>query len=53
LTDLFGCDDVRPFARIDLQGLPWLLKGDRLVAITANTAIIETKSGARQTYRRR
>ena len=51
--DLFGCDDERPFARVDKKGLVWLLNGNRLVAITADAAVIETKSGARQTFRRR
>jgi hypothetical protein len=51
-VDLFGCERDRPFARIDRAGLPWLLNGDRLVALTENVATIETRTGARQTYRR-
>jgi hypothetical protein len=51
--DLFGCDRHRPFARIDQTGLIWLLNRDRLVALTENTATIETRTGARQTYRRK
>jgi len=51
--DLFGCDRDRPFARIDRAGLLWLLNGDKLVALTADTATIETRTGARQTYRRK
>lgn len=51
--DLFGADDVRPFARVDRAGLLWLLHGDRLVALTVDAAIIETPTGARQTYRRK
>jgi hypothetical protein len=51
--DLFGCDRDRPFARIDQAGLLWLLKGNRLRALTENTATIETRTGARQTYRRK
>jgi hypothetical protein len=51
--DLFGCDRDRPFARIDQAGLLWLLNGDRLIALTENTAGIETQTGARQTYRRK
>lgn len=50
--DLFGCDRERPFARIDKAGLLWLLNGDRPVALTADAVVIETRSGARQTYRR-
>jgi hypothetical protein len=52
-TDLFGCDEARPFARIDKMGLIWLLNGNRLVAITNDAAIYETKSGARLTFRRK
>jgi hypothetical protein len=51
--DLFGCDRDRPFARIDQAGLLWLLNGNRLMALTENTATIETRTGARQTYRRK
>jgi hypothetical protein len=51
--DLFGCDRDGPFARIDQAGLLWLLSGDRLLALTENTATIATKTGARQTYRRK
>jgi hypothetical protein len=50
--DLFGCDRERPWARIDHAGLLWLLNGRKLVALTANTATIETTTGARQTYSR-
>jgi hypothetical protein len=51
--DLFGCDRDRPFARVYQAGLLWLLNGDKLIALTENTATIETKTGARQIYRRR
>jgi hypothetical protein len=50
--DLFGCDRERPFARIDRAGLLWLLSWHELVALTRDTATIETSTGARQTYRR-
>jgi hypothetical protein len=43
----------RPFARVDQAGLLWLLDGDRLIALAENTAAIETRTGARQTYRRK
>jgi hypothetical protein len=46
-------DRDRPFARIDQAGLLWVLNGANLVALTENTATIETRTGARQTYRRR
>ena len=50
--ELFGCDRVNPFARLDRAGLLWLLNGGKLVALTAATATIETTGRARQTYRR-
>lgn len=50
--DLFGCDRERPFARVDRAGLLWLVNGRKLVAFTADTATIETPTGAHQTYRR-
>jgi hypothetical protein len=50
--DLFGCDRDRPRARIDQAGLIWLMAGRRLVALTADSATIETASGGRLTYRR-
>jgi len=51
--DLVGCDGARPFARIDKSGLLWLLRGDRLIAMTENTATVEAPTGARQTWRRK
>jgi hypothetical protein len=51
--DLFGCDRDKPFARIDRQGLCWLIAGSRLVHISENAAIIETWTGAQQTWRRK
>jgi hypothetical protein len=50
---LFGCDRERPYARIDRAGLLWLLNGDRLLVLTESAATIETRTGARQTYRRK
>jgi hypothetical protein len=52
-VDLFGCDQKRPYARIDSAGLIWLLNGDRLVALTGLSARIETRSGATLTYYRK
>jgi hypothetical protein len=40
-AELFGCDRDRPFARVDQQGLLWLLNGRRLIALTAETGIVE------------
>jgi hypothetical protein len=51
--DLFGCDRERPWQCIDHQGLLWLLNGNNLVVLSAETAIIETSHNGRQTYRRR
>jgi hypothetical protein len=51
--DLFGCDRDRPFARIDQAGLFWLINGDRLVMLTDDAATIETRTGMRQTWRRK
>ena len=51
--DLFGCDRLRPFARIDRAGLLWFLHGHKLIALTGDTAVLETARGARQTFHRR
>jgi hypothetical protein len=50
--DLFGCDASRPLARLDQAGLIWLLSGKKLVALTAETAVIQTGTGTHHTYRR-
>lgn len=41
------------YARIHPAGLLWLLNGNKLVALSENTATIEPCTGTRQTYRRR
>ncbi len=51
--DLFGCNKDKPFARIDQAGLLWLLNGHRVAALTRDVAVVEMRSGVRQTYRRR
>jgi hypothetical protein len=51
--DLFGCDRERPFARVDHMGLLWLVKGGTIVELHRDRAILQTESGAPQTYRRR
>ena len=53
LYDLFGCDRDRPFARLDKQGFCWLIAGNRVVGLSHEATIIETWTGARQTYRRK
>jgi hypothetical protein len=52
-ADLFGCNELRPFARIDCMGLISLLNGDRIVALTAEGAVIEAKGGSQLTYQRK
>jgi len=51
--ELFGCDRDRPFARIGRAGLLWLLNGNKLIALSESTAMIELKSGERHTFRRK
>ena len=51
--DLFGCDRERPFARIDHAGLLWLLNGDKLIELDRHKAVIQTRTGVRQTFRRK
>ena len=51
--DLFGCNRDKPFARIDHMGLLWLLNGRKLVALTADSAVIGTPSGVTLTFRRK
>ena len=51
--DLLGCDRDRPFARIDQAGLLWLLDGDKLIALSVNTATIETRTGQQHIWRRK
>ena len=50
---LFGCNEAKPFARIDQMGLVWFIKGGRIISMSMSAAIIETPIGARHTYRRK
>jgi hypothetical protein len=50
---LFGCDRERPFARIGHAGLLWSLNGDKLIKLDRHVAVIESLTGARQTFKRR
>jgi hypothetical protein len=50
--ELFGCDRHRPLARVDNTGLIWLLRGRRLLALTAEAAIIENRVAPPHKYRR-
>jgi hypothetical protein len=49
---LFGWNREHPFPRIDQSGLLWLLKGNRLLALSETIATIETRVGARRVVRR-
>jgi hypothetical protein len=51
--DLFGADRDKPYARIDHAGLLWLLNGNKLIELDRHKALIETRTGARQSYRRK
>jgi len=50
--DLFGCHRHSISAEISLDGLLWTVAGGRLVALSQNTAVLETTNGLRTTYRR-
>jgi hypothetical protein len=50
--ELFGCDRLKPFARLDRVGLLWLIAGRKLLALTADTAVISTLSGGHLTFYR-
>jgi hypothetical protein len=50
--DLFGCNRIKPFARINRAGLLWLLNGRKLLALSADAAAIATASGSYHTFRR-
>jgi hypothetical protein len=51
--DLFGADRERPFARVDHMGLLWLIAGGRIIELHRDRAVIGSRTGARQSYRRR
>jgi hypothetical protein len=48
--DLFGCDCIKPWARIDRMGLLWLLNGQCLLALSADVAAISTPIGGSVTF---
>jgi hypothetical protein len=50
--DLFGCDRIKPYARIDRMGLLWLLHGQDLLALSADAAAISTPAGSSLTFRK-
>ena len=51
--ELFGCDRIRPFARLDRAGLLWLINGGKLLALTDDTAAISAPGGGSLTFYRR
>ena len=51
--ELFGCCRHAPCGRIQGMGLVLLLHGRELAALTATEAVIRTRTGARQAYRRK
>jgi hypothetical protein len=51
--DIYGEDRNKPEAAIHMAGLIWLLQDKTIVAITADEVIVETGSGARQTFKPR
>jgi hypothetical protein len=52
-ASVFGCHPHRPDARLNLQGMIWLIGDGELVAIGETTARIKTRTGSALTYRRR
>ncbi len=52
-ADLWGCHREKPYERLDCAGLLWLLNRAEIVALTADTATIRTRTGAIQSFRRR
>ena len=51
--ELFGCHKGAPWGRIQGMGLILLLRGRELAALTATEAVIRTRTGTHQTYRRK
>jgi hypothetical protein len=44
---------VRRFARVDRMGFVWLVAGNRVVNVSSSAAVIEMRTGSRQTYRQK
>jgi hypothetical protein len=51
--EIFGCHRRAPSGRIQGMGLILLLRGDEIAALTETEAVIRTRTGAHQTYRRK
>jgi hypothetical protein len=52
-ADVFGADPHAPWTRLDGMGLALLLHDCKLTAVTAETAVLKTPSGATQRFYRR
>ena len=52
-ASVFGCHPLKPDARLDMQGLIWLVGAGELVAIADTSARIRTGTGTILTYCRR
>ena len=52
VADVFGVDPTAPAARFDRMGLVPLIRGGAVVAIDANSATIQTRTGGTLRYRR-
>jgi hypothetical protein len=50
--DLYGVHPVAPAARFDVMGLLFLVQGGTVPVVTAHSASIYRRTGARLTYRR-
>jgi TubC N-terminal docking domain len=51
--EIFGCCRHAPWGRIQGMDLVLLMHGRELTALTATEAVIRTRTGTRQTYRRK
>jgi hypothetical protein len=52
VDDLFGLDPVAPLARYDNMGMLWLLKGERVIALTSTEARFASLTFYRKTHAR-
>jgi hypothetical protein len=52
ITDLFGADQIKPYARIDRMGAVLLINGCQIAAMTETSITIRTKDNATLTIRK-
>jgi hypothetical protein len=50
---LLGANSVKPYARVDQQGLLWLVNRARIAELDEASCVMITATGARTTYRTR